>query len=100
MKINIIKLWINELKYWLERFKLKISDYDRLEYDYGTLTCEATNNMMSYSNYYIKDVIQIIHAEQHQLYYDFIKSDIEENILNQELTDEQKLNAIIKYLNI
>jgi len=69
--------------YWLEYIKWqiwKLKDYNRLESDYSSVLCHATNSRMSYTNYNIETICSEIDSAKSEEYYDIVKSDILEMI--------------------
>ncbi len=86
---------------WVIRIKhrrLKLKDYDRMEYDYSCVLCHATDSKMSKTNYLLKDIYSQIDDAQAKIHYDIVKSDIEDILKQKGLTDYGRVDEIKKYL--
>jgi hypothetical protein len=99
--IALRRFWfdLNHPKQWgiyivISRFFWKIKDYDRLEWDYCSVLCHATNDRMSKPNYDVTTIYSEIDDAKSNSYYSIVKDDLS-GLINYGGTIED----VKKYLN-
>ena len=73
---------LDNVRYRIDLYFLKLKDYERLEHDYCSVLCHATNNTLSRSNYQLSTIYSVIDQKQSEFYYSIVKDDILDIINN------------------
>jgi len=89
---------ISDLIIKIKRYKFYIDDYERLEYDYARVLCHATNHCLSKTDYDVDFVCGFIDDQQQEYLFGCYSDDIKD-IIDLEMSDEEKIEEIKGYIN-
>ena len=85
----------NRIKDWI----FYIKDYERLSYNFSCILTQITDSKMSKTNYDLETMYAVIDDELNKQYLEIYQSDIKD-ILNEKLTDKEKIEEIKEYLKL
>ena len=91
---NVATLSTEELK----ELESKINDYDRMSDEYSNVICHATGGILSYTNYRVDTVNNLIDETQSSLYYGIVKEDLLNIMKDRSDSAEDILEDIKQYI--